>query len=143
MAELKGSKTHQNLLQVFGSEALAVQRSLYFAQVAEIEGYPHVADLHREVAAQEGLTAHGHLDFIRQVSDPVTGLPLGGAERNLQAALVGVGIDEREFYAFMALTAHAEGFPDIASWFETLAKIKRRHAERFQEVFESKGKTEG
>ena len=34
----------------------------------------------------------------------------------------------------MVRTAHAEGFPDIANWFETLARSRRVHRERFRQA---------
>ena len=40
MAELKGSKTHQNLKDAFAGESLADRRYLYSAKFADVEGYP-------------------------------------------------------------------------------------------------------
>lgn len=37
MAELKGSKTHQNLKDAFAGESMANRRYLYFAKVADVE----------------------------------------------------------------------------------------------------------
>jgi rubrerythrin len=50
MAELKGSQTHDNLKEAFAGESQANRRYLYFAQKADIEGYPDVAALFRSVA---------------------------------------------------------------------------------------------
>ena len=47
MAELKGSKTEENLKEAFAGESQANRRYLYFAQKADIEGYPDVAALFR------------------------------------------------------------------------------------------------
>ena len=44
MAELNGSKTQDNLKEAFAGESQANRRYLYFAQKADIEGYPDVAD---------------------------------------------------------------------------------------------------
>ena len=38
--KLKGSKTHQNLKDAFAGEIQANRRYLYFAKVADVEGYP-------------------------------------------------------------------------------------------------------
>ncbi len=43
MADLKGSKTHQNLKDAFAGESMANRRYLYFAKVADVEGYPELA----------------------------------------------------------------------------------------------------
>ena len=37
----------------------------------------------------------------------------------------------------MARTAREEGFPEIAEWFETLAKAERSHAGRFTKGLET------
>ena len=47
MSALKGSKTESNLKEAFAGESQANRRYLYFAQKADIEGYPDVAALFR------------------------------------------------------------------------------------------------
>jgi rubrerythrin len=37
----------------------------------------------------------------------------------------------------MAKAARAEGFEEIADWFETLAKAERSHANRFQKALDT------
>jgi rubrerythrin len=39
-------------------------------------------------------------------------------------------------YPGMAKDARAEGFAEIADWFETLAKAERSHANRFQKALD-------
>ena len=53
MAELKGTKTHDNLKEAFAGESQANRRYLWFAQKADVEGYPDVAALFRSVAEGE------------------------------------------------------------------------------------------
>ena len=48
--DLSGSKTHDNLKEAFAGESQANRRYLYFAQKADVEGYPDVASLFRSVA---------------------------------------------------------------------------------------------
>ena len=83
MPELKGSKTEDNLKEAFAGESQANRRYLYFAQKADVEGYPDVAALFRSVAEGETGHAFGHFDFLREVGDPVTGVPVGPTEDNL------------------------------------------------------------
>ncbi|NJS15611.1 MAG: hypothetical protein HC788_14700, partial [Sphingopyxis sp.] len=45
---------------------------LYFARVADIEGYPDVGGLFRDTSEAETGHAFGHLDFLKEVGDPVT-----------------------------------------------------------------------
>jgi len=40
-------------------------------------------------------------------------------------------------YPGMAKTAREEGFPEIADWFETLAKAEKSHAGRFEQALKS------
>jgi len=132
MAELKGSKTHDNLKDAFAGESQANRRYLYFAKEADIEGYPDVAGLFRDTAEGETGHAHGHLDFIKVVGDPATGEPIGGTSNNLKAAVAGETYEYTEMYPGMAKTARDEGFDEIAEWFETLARAEKSHAGRFQ-----------
>jgi rubrerythrin len=47
------------------------------------------------------------------------------------AAIEGETHEYTEMYPGMAKTAREEGFPEVADWFETLAKAERSHAGRF------------
>ena len=137
MAEIKGSKTHQNLKDAFAGESQANRRYLYFAKVADIEGYPDVAGNFRDTADGETGHAHGHLDYLKPVGDPATGLPIGETSENLAAAVAGETYEYTEMYPGMAKTAREEGFEEIADWFETLAKAEKSHAGRFQSLLDS------
>ena len=48
MSNLKGTKTHENLKHAFAGESQANRRYLYFARVADIEGYPEIGGLFRD-----------------------------------------------------------------------------------------------
>jgi rubrerythrin len=137
MAQLKGSKTHDNLKAAFAGESQANRRYLYFAKVADVEGYPEVAGNFRETAEGETGHAHGHLDYLKKVGDPATDLPIGGTEDNLKAAIAGETHEYTDMYPGMAKTARQEGFAEIADWFETLAKAEKSHAGRFSSMLTS------
>ena len=85
MANLKGSKTEENLKAAFAGESQANRRYLYFAQKADVEGYNDVAVVFRSTAEGETGHAHGHLEFLEAVGDPATGLPIGPTGSNLKA----------------------------------------------------------
>src|SRR5439155_255968 len=55
MPKLQGSKTHDNLKEAFAGESQANRRYLYFAQKADVEGYPDVAALFRLYAGGPGV----------------------------------------------------------------------------------------
>ncbi len=133
MPELAGTKTHENLKAAFAGESQANRRYLYFAQKADVEGYPDVAALFRSVAEGETGHAHGHLDFLAEVGDPATGEPIGETAQNLKAAIAGETYEYTEMYPGMAKTAREEGFDEIAEWMETLARAEKSHAGRFSE----------
>ena len=134
---LDGTQTHENLKAAFAGESQANRRYLYFAKVADIEGYPDVAGNFRDTADGETGHAHGHLDYLKPVGDPATGLPIGETSENLAAAVAGETYEYTEMYPGMAKTAREEGFEEIADWFETLAKAEKSHAGRFQALLDS------
>jgi rubrerythrin len=93
--------------------------------------------LFRDTAEGETGHAHGHLDYLRKVGDPATGKPIGTTLTNLEAAIAGETSEYTSVYPAMAATAREEGFPEIAAWFETLAKAEHNHADRFRRGLES------
>ena len=128
---LKGTLTEGNLKAAFASEAQANRRYLYFAQNADVEGYNDVAAVFRSTAEGETGHAHGHLEYLEETGDPVTGLPFGDTANNLKSAIAGETHEYSDMYPGMAKSAREEGFDEIADWFETLAKAERSHANRF------------
>ena len=135
--QLKGSKTEENLKAAFISEAQSNRRYLYFANKADIEGQNDVSALFRSTAEGETGHAHGHLDYLAQVGDPVTGLPIGSSRDNLKSAIASETHEYINMYSGMAKTARDEGFDEIADWFETLTKAERSHANRFQKALDA------
>ena len=136
MPELKGTKTHENLKAAFAGESQANRRYLYFAKVADVEGYPGIASNFRETAEGETGHAHGHLDYLKRVGDPATDLPIGDTSDNLKAAVAGETYEYTDMYPGMAKTARSEGLDEVANWFETLAKAEKSHAGRFQKLLD-------
>ncbi|MFT7625244.1 MAG: rubrerythrin [Myxococcota bacterium] len=131
---LKGSKTEDNLKAAFAGESQANRRYLYFAKIADVEGYPEIAGNFRQTAEGETGHAHGHLDYLKQCGDPATGMPFGDTVSNLKASVAGETHEYTDMYPGMAKTAREEGFAEVADWFETLAKAEKSHAGRFQQL---------
>ena len=134
---LEGTKTHENLKAAFVAESQANQRYLWFAHTADIEGYPDTAALFRSVAEGETGHAHGHLEYLAEVGDPVTGDPIGDSADNLRSAVASETYEYTQMYPGFAKTARDEGFSDVADWFETLARAEKSHASRFQQGLDS------
>lgn len=133
MANLNGTKTHENLKMAFAGESQANRRYLYFAKQADVEGYADIAGLFRDTAEGETGHAHGHLEYLRKVGDPATGLPIGDTVSNLKASVAGETHEYTDMYPGMAKAAREEGFSEIADWFEVLAKAEKSHAGRFEQ----------
>ncbi len=55
--------------------------------------------------------------------------------RNLKDAF-GIESEASCRYLYFARQADIEGYPDVAEWFETLAKADKSHAGRFQKVLD-------
>ncbi len=136
---LKGTKTEANLQHAFAAESQAKLRYLYFAQKAEIEGYPDVAGLFKNIADGETGHAYGLLEFLATLGsgDPATGVAIGDTEDNLKSAVAGETYESTEMYPGFAKSAREEGFIEISEWFETLARAEQRNAGRFQEGLDS------
>ena len=134
---LSGSKTLDNLKHAFAGESQANRRYLYFARRADIEGYPDIGGLFRDTSEAATGHAFGHLDFMKEVGDPVTGKPIGDTSKNLEAAVAGETYEYTEMYPGFAKTARDEGFAEVAEWFETLARAEKSHADRFSKGLDS------
>src|SRR6201987_4483522 len=102
MAQLKGSKTEENLKAAFAGESQANRRYLYFAAKADVEGQNDVAALFRSTAEGETGHAHGHLEYLEVVGDPATELPIGSSRNNLKAAVAGETHEYTDMYPGMA-----------------------------------------
>jgi rubrerythrin len=137
MAGLGGTKSEGNLKEAFAGESQANRRYLYFARRADIEGYPDIGGLFRDISEAETGHAFGHLDFLKETGDPATGEPIGNTEANLKSAVAGETYEYSEMYPGFSRTARDEGFDELAEWFETLARAERSHAGRFSKGLET------
>jgi rubrerythrin len=134
---LAGTRTEQNLREAFARKSQANRRYLWFAQRADVEGYPDAAALFRSVADGETGHAFGLLEYLAQVGDPSTAQPIGDSADNLRSAIAGETHEYNELYPEFSRAARDEGFSEIADWFETLARAEKNHAARFQQGIEN------
>lgn len=123
MAELKGSKTEQNLLEAFAGESQARNKYTYYAAVAKKEGYEQISALFMETAENEREHAKLHLKALGGIGDTLT---------NLKAAAAGEFAEWTDMYPRMAKEAREEGFTAIAVMFENIGKIEKEHQERYK-----------
>jgi rubrerythrin len=134
MHELEGSRTYDHLLAVLAKEAIAARRFDFFARVAQLEGLAEAAELFSQARDSEVGFADGHMDFLRQVNDPESRLPIGATTRNLLAALSSEREDAEKVYPELARTAAAEGFPEISTWFHVMAISKAKRVEALEQA---------
>ena len=57
-----------------------------------------MAAVFRSTAEGETGHAHGHLEYLEEVGDPATGLPIGGTSDNLKAAIAGETHEYTDMY---------------------------------------------
>ena len=136
---LRDSQTQENLESVFSSDAQAIQLYGYFAKIARIEGFGDAARLFEEMAESQAQYTHGHLDFLKRVGEPVARRRMGETQHNLLAGVAIEELDAANRLEEMARTAHGEGFPDIASWMESVSDAKRERVKLLQAEIDDTG----
>jgi rubrerythrin len=125
MADIKGTKTEQNLKDAFAGESQARNKYTYFASVAKKEGYEKIAAIFLETADNEKEHAKLHFQLLSGI---------GTTADNLKAAAAGELEEYTDMYPRMAREAKEEGFNDIAFLFESIAKIEKHHQERYSKL---------
>ena len=130
MAELKGSKTLENLLYAFAGESMARNKYTYFASQARKDGYVQIAEIFEETAANE--KEHAKMWFKL-----ANGGKIDGTMENLAVAAAGENEEWTQMYAEFAKVAKEEGFNDIAFLFEGVARVEKEHEERYLKLLEN------
>src|SRR5690554_5434746 len=125
--ELKGTKTEKNLLQALAGEAMARCKYDYFASVAKREGYEQIMGVFQETDNNEKENAKMWAKFL--------GL-IGKTEKNLEEAAKGENYEWTEMYKEFAKTARAEGFDEIADYFDRVAEVEAEHEKRYKKLLE-------
>ena len=147
------SITLKNLESAFAGESQAFTKYMYFAKLARAEGFEDVAKHFEHTASQELLHAHGHLELL-------IGKP--SVKRSLELAIEGETEEYTNMYPTMQAEAvaegnkaaaaeaaeqtaeskeHAEQFKAVLAKaekrFNALKKVEQRHAEAYQQVWET------
>ena len=125
MAELKGSKTEQNLLAAFAGESQARNKYTYFASKAKKDGYVQISKLFEDTANNEKEHAKIWFKLLNGI---------GSTEENLQEAANGENFEWTSMYPEFAKTAREEGFEKIAILFEKVAAIEKEHEKRYKKL---------
>lgn len=121
--ELKGSKTEKNLWEAFAGESMARNKYTYFASAAKKAGYEQIAAIFLETAENEKEHAKLHFKALSGINDTLA---------NLKAAAEGENGEWTEMYPRMAKEAREEGFMELATMFEGIAKVEAEHEQRYK-----------
>jgi len=122
MAELKGTKTYDNLMEAFAGESQARNKYTFYASQAQKDGFRQIANYFAETAGNE--KEHAELWFKHFHG-------IGTTAENLADAASGENYEWTEMYRRMAEEARAEGFTEIALQFEHVGSIEKTHEERY------------
>lgn len=129
MKKLKGTKTEKNLMEAFAGESQARNKYTFYASQAKKDGYEKIASVFEETANNE--KEHAKLWFKE-----LHGGAVPATLENLIDAAAGEHGEWTEMYMRMAKEAREEGFDAIADKFEGVAKIEKRHEERYNKIAE-------
>ena len=125
--EFQKSKTYANLMAAFAGEAQARNRYTYYAEKAKTEGYFQIGRIFEETAKNELEHAEIWFKYIKGGSVPTT-------LENLEDAAQGEWYEFSDMYKGFAQTAKEEGYLELETLFNMVAKIEKEHHDRFQKL---------
>jgi len=135
---IKGSRTEKNLLAAFAGESQARNRYTYFASAARKEGFEQIAHIFVETAENE--KEHAKVFFqcleggnVEIIAGYTAGM-IKDTRSNLEAAADGENMEWTTIYANFSKIAREEGFTEIASSFDQIAKVEKFHESRYRKL---------
>lgn len=141
MAELKGTKTEQNLLKAFAGESQARNKYTYFSKQAKKEGYEQIAAIFSETAENEKEHAKVFFKHLQGGMVEITAAypagVIGTTEENLLEAAEGEKMEWGTLYPDFAQIAEDEGFPEVANSFRNIAKVEAEHEKRYRTLLKN------
>jgi rubrerythrin len=123
MADIKGTKTEENLKAAFAGESQARNKYTFFAKAARKEGFHYIAKIFEETSDNERQHAKDEFKHLNGIGD---------TKANLQAAISGESYETTEMYPSFMKDAEEEGFDDVARLFERIAKIEKEHENKYR-----------
>ncbi len=128
MNKYAGTQTEKNLEAAFAGESQARNKYSYFASVAKKEGFEQISALFLKTADNE--KEHAKMWF-KELNG------IGNTAANLEAAAEGENYEWTDMYEGFAVTAEAEGFPELAHKFRLVAAIEKHHEERYRALLKN------
>ena len=123
-----GTETEKNLMAAFAGESQARNKYTYFASAAKKEGFEQIAAIFEATANNE--KEHAQMWFKELAG-------IGNTAANLGAAADGENYEWTDMYEGFAKTAEKEGFKELAAKFRAVAKIEKRHEERYRALLKN------
>ena len=132
------SNTAQHVMQAFALETQAIQKYLWFAKVANKEGYQQIAAIFTETAEQKKSHTKTLFRFLESCELEVTAIfkaePIGTTLENLKSASEAEISQYNTVFAESEQTAWDEGFKQVATKLKLFRQIKKFYAERFEKL---------
>ena len=123
MADLKGTKTEENLKAALAGESQARVKYEFYASQAKKDGYVEIKEIFQESSDNE--KEHAKMWF-KALGE------LGTTAENLAAAAAGENYEWTDMYDRFAKDAEEEGFTELAAQFRAVAAIEKTHEERYR-----------
>ncbi len=148
MKKTNQTQTDKNLQTAFAGESMANRKYLYFAKQAKRLGNLEIAKLFEDTANQETAHAFSHLELIYPPNEL-------NVAKLLEIAIEGELYETNQMYPGFEKTAKLEGnleaaiefveqakeskehasiFAQAAKRFNSLAKVEKLHADRYQKA---------
>lgn len=139
--KFEDSETLQNIVNAFAGESQAVMKYTIYAKQAKKEGYEQISAIFEETAGNE--KEHAKL-FYKMIPDAEhrrvnANYPffLGNTLDNLKAASKAEYEECEEIYRHAAEVAKEEGFDDAFRLFSGIIEIEKRHAYRYDVLYDN------
>ena len=124
MADLKGTKTEENLKTALAGESQARVKYEFYASQAQKDGYVEIKEIFQESSDNEKEHAKVWFKLLNGGKVPPT-------TDNLADAAAGEHEEWTVMYKEFAETAREEGLDDIAELFDAAAATEKAHEERY------------
>jgi rubrerythrin len=127
MKQINHTETQKNLEKAFAGESMANRKYLYFAKQAKRLGNLEIAKLFEEIANQETAHAFAHLELIYPANEITV-------KKLLELAIEGELYETNQMYPEFERIAKDEGKLEAANEFIEQAKESKEHASIFAQA---------
>ena len=134
---VKNAMTSEFLHSAYGGESMAHMRYLLWGDLAEKEGFPHVAKLFRATSYAEQVHATNHFRAIggETAGASVTSGAIFGPNKtadNLRGGIIGELHEVEQMYPVYLNTAEFQNEPEARRSFHFALEAEKQHATLFQ-----------